>query len=228
MSANPAKDRFIPAAERLFAERGIDRVSMRQINIAAGYRNVSALHYHFGSRVDLIAEILSRRMHELDEARLEMLAELEAEGADLADLYTILRVYLEPIWSLGGEDGNPDHFIPVLAQMLGHPEIRIAEILRDRHDAGLRKLACLTMAALPYVPEAIMRRRIRLMLNLSIQSMSHFIRFQRQNPDRNAEEEKAKFMAVLTDMLAGGLSAPVRECGDRLQPALPGRPGGPG
>jgi len=41
------------AAERLFAERGIDAVSLRTINAEAGY-SVAALHYHFGTRDGLV------------------------------------------------------------------------------------------------------------------------------------------------------------------------------
>ena len=45
---------LIETAERLFAERGIDNVSLREINRAAGQKNVAALHYHFGTRESLL------------------------------------------------------------------------------------------------------------------------------------------------------------------------------
>ena len=48
------------AAEQLFAQQGVDRVSLREIAIAAGQRNVSAATYHFGSKRELIEAILER------------------------------------------------------------------------------------------------------------------------------------------------------------------------
>ncbi len=48
------------AAEQLFAQHGVDRVSLREIAIAAGQRNVSAATYHFGSKRELIETILER------------------------------------------------------------------------------------------------------------------------------------------------------------------------
>ena len=56
------RDKLVSAAERLFAARGADNVSLREINRAAGQKNVAALHYHFGSRRGLMVAIFERRM----------------------------------------------------------------------------------------------------------------------------------------------------------------------
>ena len=56
----PARRSLVAAGERLFAERGIRAVSLREINKAAGQRNSSALHYHFGSREGLLRALLAR------------------------------------------------------------------------------------------------------------------------------------------------------------------------
>ena len=50
---------ILDAAERLMAEHGINGVSLRTI-LAEAKANAAALHYHFGSREDLIAAILGR------------------------------------------------------------------------------------------------------------------------------------------------------------------------
>ena len=51
---------LISAGERLFAERGIEVVSMREITRAAGQRNATALQYHFGDRRGLVRAILAK------------------------------------------------------------------------------------------------------------------------------------------------------------------------
>src|ERR687891_78479 len=52
-------ERLIAAAESLFATHGIDGVSLREINRAAGARNASALQYHFGDRDGLLRAVLA-------------------------------------------------------------------------------------------------------------------------------------------------------------------------
>ncbi|HVY32697.1 MAG TPA: helix-turn-helix domain-containing protein [Polyangiaceae bacterium] len=56
------------AAEQLFAQQGVDRVSLREIAVAAGQRNVSAATYHFGSKRELIEAILERHSIPIQEA----------------------------------------------------------------------------------------------------------------------------------------------------------------
>src|SRR5215470_8750592 len=54
------KQRLLDAAERLFAERGVDGVSLREVNAAAGERNNAALYYHFHDRDGLVRAIVER------------------------------------------------------------------------------------------------------------------------------------------------------------------------
>lgn len=58
------KDRLLSAAEELFAERGFDGVSVRDITGKAGV-NLGSLTYHFGTKERLFAEVLTRRSEPL-------------------------------------------------------------------------------------------------------------------------------------------------------------------
>ena len=76
------REQLILAAERLFSESGIDAVSLRQINVAAGQRNSSASHYHFGSKEALIAAMFEYRMDPINRRRLQRLDEVSKTGQD--------------------------------------------------------------------------------------------------------------------------------------------------
>lgn len=65
-SAPSTKERLLRAGERLFAEHGIHRVRLRELNALAGQRNPSALHYHFGSREGLVVAILAEHQATMD------------------------------------------------------------------------------------------------------------------------------------------------------------------
>src|SRR4051794_8680724 len=68
---------ILRAAERLFAERGIEHVSLREIGVAAGQRNNSAVQYHFGTREELVRALYEDRLAPLDRRRRELLDRLD-------------------------------------------------------------------------------------------------------------------------------------------------------
>lgn len=74
------RERVLEAAACLFAERGFDVVSVRQI-AAQAEANLGAITYHFGSKERLFAEIVSREM-EVFRARASEIAssEMTPEG----------------------------------------------------------------------------------------------------------------------------------------------------
>ncbi|GAB3904821.1 hypothetical protein GCM10027612_73340 [Microbispora bryophytorum subsp. camponoti] len=78
MAAETTVRRLVDAAERLFAERGIDAVSLREINAAAGQRNSTALQYHFGDRAGLLKAVLAKHRPEIEARRHQLLDEYEA------------------------------------------------------------------------------------------------------------------------------------------------------
>lgn len=63
-AAPPPRERLLQEAMRLFSERGFDVVTTREICAAAGV-NPGAIHYHFGDKDGLYAEVLSRPVRDL-------------------------------------------------------------------------------------------------------------------------------------------------------------------
>ena len=53
---------LVAAAEQLFAERGVDAVSLREIARQAGTRNVMAVQYHFADRAGVLAAIAAKHL----------------------------------------------------------------------------------------------------------------------------------------------------------------------
>jgi AcrR family transcriptional regulator len=93
--ADDTRTRILEAAERLFAERGIEAVSVRAILVEAGV-NVALAHYHFGSREGLITELLRMRVGPLMQELIRRLDEVDARGLH-ATLEDVLRAYFTPI-----------------------------------------------------------------------------------------------------------------------------------
>ena len=77
-STPEASGSLIAAAERLFAARGIDGVSLREINREAQQRNTTSLQYHFGDREGLLRAIMAKHGREIDARRNALLDQYEA------------------------------------------------------------------------------------------------------------------------------------------------------
>lgn len=70
--ALPTRERILNAAEHLFAARGYDATSLRDIAIDAGTRT-GLVSYHFQSKEALYETLISRRSTEIGRLRLELL-----------------------------------------------------------------------------------------------------------------------------------------------------------
>ena len=57
-ASEDTRNQLKAAAQMLFARHGVDAVTVQQIVSAAGQRNNAALHYHFGSKEELIRQLV--------------------------------------------------------------------------------------------------------------------------------------------------------------------------
>jgi len=97
MSETSKRDRILDTAEALFAERGFDGVTLRQIAIGAGV-DVALASYHFGKKLDLFRAVFERRAPTLNDTRLAALkAAQEASAPKPASVESIIEAFLRPL-----------------------------------------------------------------------------------------------------------------------------------
>jgi len=97
-----ARARLVEVAERLFAERGISGVSLRDVSAAAGQRNHSAAQYHYGDRAGLVAAVFEARMGLVNERRVEHLNRLDELGFR-DDIPALVAALVEPLVAVVAE-----------------------------------------------------------------------------------------------------------------------------
>lgn len=151
--------RLLEAAERLFAEHGLDNVSMRQINREAGQRNTASIHYYFGSRYAVIEAVLERRMSVINEQRLTLIRELKSAGRH-DDLAALVALYVRPLAAQMGSRSGSNAYIRFLAQAYASSEIDILKVARGRWDQSLEELAKLMRGCLNDLPTSVFRERV--------------------------------------------------------------------
>src|ERR1700709_1181173 len=107
---NATTTRLMETAERLFAERGVHGVSLREIGAEAGQRNTGAVRYHYGTKEQLVSAVFEYRMVRINERRLAILARLEREGRAL-EMRGLAEAFLVPLAEMLGEPGRPSWYL---------------------------------------------------------------------------------------------------------------------
>ncbi|MGF1456986.1 MAG: TetR/AcrR family transcriptional regulator [Alphaproteobacteria bacterium] len=168
------KEALIRAAERLFAEKGLGTVSVRDITRAAGARNESALHYHFGGVEALIREVFANRYRDIEEARLARLAEFDAAGKN-GDIQAVMEVSVGPLFQ-ACSDENGRLYAHFLAQLVTDPRFDLAELVEDFAPSCVLPIADRALAALGDLPAETVRARLRQSFTISIILTADYVR----------------------------------------------------
>jgi AcrR family transcriptional regulator len=159
---------LIRTAECLFAEQGIDAVSLRRISATAGLRMTGAVAYHFGDKDGLIRAIIDDRDGPIDERRRALLAELERDGRT-HDLRAVADVGIRPSAEAIGRTG---HYFRFLAQLDRHPSALSEAFASGAFRSALDVLELQVEAGLDHLPPTILEQRKRLCIHLVVGALA--------------------------------------------------------
>jgi AcrR family transcriptional regulator len=202
-----SSDILLLTAERLYAERGLDGVSMREIAREAEQKNNSALHYHFGSKEALLDAIIRLRMQEVDAVRNDYLDECEAQGR--TDLRAAVEALVRPL-AQGLVASRPNHYYNrFLAAAQIHPDIDLTAHASEEAQRGFRRIYAKLEGALPQLPPAVLRQRYLTSIALITFSLADFERIKTRKVRESRRFDMSRAIDNLIDMIAGALAAPV-------------------
>nr|MDT0664622.1 TetR/AcrR family transcriptional regulator [Micromonospora sp. DSM 115978] len=199
--AGAMAQQLLLTAERLFAEHGIDGVSLRQIANQAGSGNNSAVHYYFGSKRQLIEAIFTHRMPQLTQRRALLLARI-----DPTDLRARFEAHLLPVLELAESPGN--FYVSFVEQLQRSTEgtrtlVQSDDIPRSQ-DEFLRDMRRL----LPHVEEPVRTMRIREVQELGVHAAA---RRERAIAAGEQVVPFGLFVSTLIDGFTGHLAATVSQ-----------------
>jgi AcrR family transcriptional regulator len=125
------RERILSTAERLFAERGFNGVSVRELAGAARV-NIALIGYHFSSKEGLLSEVYRRHCVPLIEERLRGLdAAMKRRGK--ARIAAILEAFIRPALSqVDAEDGVK--FIRMRAVLSGENSDLLEKLVAENFD----------------------------------------------------------------------------------------------
>jgi AcrR family transcriptional regulator len=119
--AERTRTRILDAAELLYAERGVDGVSLREIRIASGQRNSSAMQYHFGDAHGVLRALTERHMPRLGELAERWRAELVPPAISPGPA-TLLEILVRPWTDYISHGPGARAWIRIAAAMSARPE----------------------------------------------------------------------------------------------------------
>jgi AcrR family transcriptional regulator len=203
-------DRLVSAAEHLFAVHGIDGVSLREINRAAGARNASALQYHFGDRDGLLRAVMVKHGREVEARRHAMLDAYEAHGA--IDVRVLAGALVRPLAAkLTDPDGGPQ-YLQIMADLMNRPRPPFDPDELDDPASSIGRWRRLVGEVLDDDATRLHRRFAAIRF-----AMVEMGRRARSGP----RPDERLFTSDLVDLVAGVLAAPVSDETRRLAKARP-------
>ncbi|WP_028217302.1 TetR/AcrR family transcriptional regulator [Paraburkholderia oxyphila] len=153
------RTRLKEEAQRLFALRGLDGVSVQDIISAAGQRNSASLRYYFGNKQELARELIVDGARLIDEDRQARVDRLEAEGG--MTVRAVLGALLMPMFDLADRTGQAT-YIRMIANLQLNNRAFLREALENKWNVGYQRCNALLRDLLPQLPPAIIDHRLSL------------------------------------------------------------------
>ncbi len=195
------KEQIVIAAERLFAARGLDGVSLRQIGAAAGNGNNSAVQYHFGTKEQLVKAIFEYRQPQLDERR-----RLLVERRRPSDLRSLVECYMLPTLEQGEQQGS--NYLSFVAMLQQHGDRALFDDVPPEYLERTRLFIEQVSRLLPAIPVVVRNHRIQQAMMFGVHAASDR---ERVRVHGGSVLPFAVHVADLLDGLVGFLEAPVSE-----------------
>jgi AcrR family transcriptional regulator len=164
-SSIETRQRIIEAAEKLFAMRGIEGVSIRDITHAAGV-NLAAINYHFGTKSALAAEVFKHCIDPLNIRRLKLLDEVEKTAGDKPPkVEAVLEAMIRPAVERGFDQKQDNEtFLRLTGRCLSEPNAEIEVLVRAHFEKLIRRFDSAFLRALPGLEPEELFWRIKFMV----------------------------------------------------------------
>ena len=196
-----AREDILNTAEQLFAEKGIENVSLRAINAAAGY-SAAALHYHFRSREKLLETLLLDRQEPVMVLRARLVDALQ--GEEEPEVMALAEALVMPFAQLilaNHERGLVTVKFLFRAYIERSASIRAQQITED----SLNIFDPLLAKALPDLSQSLRRIRWLVATETAFQGLANINAILSTASVRSKDESRERYVASLTEFIAGGL-----------------------
>ena len=203
--------KLITVAERLFAEKGIEGVSLAEINRVARQRHSNACHYHFGSKDGLIQAILDKHVPAISANRNAMFDAMEVTGA--TGVSDIVRAFVRPVAAKLFDPNGGKDFIRFNAQLVARHTMASQGLASPYSMPETDRLTRKLKAAMTFrnLPGGLVEGRLMMAAIMLFQGLADYSRLRDAVPTANDRADTERFIRDLETMIEGALTAPPGE-----------------
>lgn len=170
-AANDTKKALLEAACALFAEKGFEQVSVREITGLAG-ANVAAVKYHFGSRDGLMDAVVERMAGPVNAERLRRLDELEQNGK--VEVRDLVQAFFEPLFlQIRSSALSEKLFVKLMGRMVGDRPYQFSDEVMEQFRAVAARYIPAFMKAQPGLSEEEVFWRIHFCFGVVSNALTH-------------------------------------------------------
>ena len=168
-----AKLRLVEAAEELFAERGFEAVSVRDITKRAGM-NIASVNYHFGSRDGLVAGVMTRYITPINDERLARIEALERRWSGKSvPLEEILDAFVRPLATqVRKSDLSERLFLKLVGRMFGEQAAAMPPAVEEQFKVVVARFVKALSKALPDLATDEILWRMHFVVGAMVHSMA--------------------------------------------------------
>jgi AcrR family transcriptional regulator len=207
------REHLLDVAEQLYGAHGVDRVSLREIRLAAGQRNKSAMQFHFGDRNGLLRALTDRHMPRQAAIQNRLYDAMVADGRQ-DDARSLVDVLLRPNAIYVGLGPSERAWIKIAAELAARPELELRELIDNAPQSALAAGGVLFDQLCGHLPHDVALERLMAVSQATLHICADRARVEDaegQTGDAHAGRlDLGAWIENLIDMACGALFAPVR------------------
>lgn len=213
MASDATRTRLLEAAERLFAEHGLDGVSVRSIAAEASV-DVAMINYHFGSKVGLFRAVFHRRADALNAMRLQALGGALPRSRGRPDLERVVyalaapNLYLRHLPDMGGLA-----FGRIVVREMTDPKANGRGLVAETFDPVVEKFMAALADALPGASRAALHWAYHFAIGTLIQTMASTGRLEKLSKGACTFHDPEEVLSYLVPFIMHGMAGCVKHGG---------------
>ncbi|MFT5633439.1 MAG: AcrR family transcriptional regulator [Rubritalea sp.] len=202
------KERILLAAQKLFAERGFEAVSLRKITTEA-LANVAAVNYHFGSKEALIDEVIVQHILPVMKERMRLLDEAERKfQAGVVPVEVILDAYMRPFLTVMVESGESrELFCKFMGRCMSERGDKIPEQALRTAQRVVKRITAMLSETLPDVEPEVLSWRLHFCFGVMAHTLMHEDTFKTLSKGMSGDPDFETTLQRMIDYCIGGLKA---------------------
>lgn len=192
-------------AMRLYAEKGLQGVSLRSISSQSGTRNSAAAHYHFGNRLGVIEGVITFILDYLRPAFEKGIDQVERQPAP--SLRDVVQAVFSPYLALSVQPEWGRWALRFMAHLHTDNSPEIAAILNRHFRLDMERIEALLHRVRPDIPRDLLRIRLAFCL-VNVVHGSAEVDLLVDTPFGNIRPDDMTLYNAFLDFLEGGLGKP--------------------